>query len=56
METRGTQKALASKDDMEAEATVMGHSWDNLRTFAQDRIRWRDFVVALVFYDKKGSK
>ena len=34
----------------------MGHSWGTLRTLAQDRLRWREFVAALVVYDKKGSK
>ena len=38
---------------VEAEATAMGHSWGIL---AQDRLRWRDFVAALVVNDKKGSK
>ena len=38
-----------------AEATAMGHSWGTLRTLAQDRLRWREFVAALVVYDKKGS-
>ena len=33
---------------VEAEATAMGHSWDTLRTLAQDRLKWRDFVAALV--------
>ena len=37
---------------VEAEATAMGNSWGTLRTLAQDRLRWRAFVV----YDKKGSK
>ena len=41
---------------VEAEATAMGHSWVALRTLAQDRLQWREFVAALVFYDKKGSK
>ena len=41
---------------VEAEATDMGHSWGTLRTLAQDRLRWREFVAALVVYDKKGSK
>ena len=41
---------------VEAEATVMGHSCGTLRTLAQDRMRWREFVAALVVYDKKGSK
>ena len=41
---------------VEAKATAMGHSWGTLRTFAQDRLSWREFVAALVFYDKKGSK
>ena len=41
---------------VEAEATAMGHSWGTLRTLAQDHLRWRDFVAALVVYDKKGSK
>ena len=40
----------------EAEATAMGYSWGTLRTLAQDRLRWREFVAALVVYDKKGSK
>ena len=31
----------------------MGHSWGNL---IQDRVRQKDFVAALVVYDKKGSK
>ena len=58
METRWTQKTRASKDDMrrtvEAEATAMGHLWGTLRTLAQDRLRWREFVAALVVYDKKA--
>ena len=41
---------------VEAEATAMGHSWGTLRTLAQDRLRWREFVAALVVYDRKGSK
>ena len=41
---------------VEAEATAMGHSWGTLQTLAQDRLRWREFVAALVVYDKKGSK
>ena len=41
---------------VEAEATDMGHSWEALRTLAQDRLRWREFFAALIFYDKKGSK
>ena len=40
---------------VEAEATAMGHSWGTLRTLAQDRLRWREFVAALVVYDKKGK-
>ena len=40
----------------EAEATAMGHSWGTLPTLAQDRLRWREFVAALVVHDKKGSK
>ena len=40
----------------EAEATAMGHSWGTLRTLAQDRLRWKEFVAALVVNDKKGSK
>ena len=38
------------------EAIAMGHSWGTLRTLAQDRLRWREFVAALVVSDKKGSK
>ena len=30
---------------VEAEATAMGHSYDTLRTSAQDRLRWRNFVA-----------
>ena len=41
---------------VEAEATAMGHSLGAIRTLAQDRLRWREFVAALVVYDKKGSK
>ena len=41
---------------VEAEATAMGHSWGTLRTLAQDSLRWREFVAALVVYDKNGSK
>ena len=41
---------------VEAEATAMGHSWDTLRTLAQGHLGWRDFVAALVVYDKKSSK
>ena len=40
----------------EAEATAMGHSCGTLQTLAQDRLRCKDFVAALVVYDKKGSK
>ena len=36
--------------------TDMGHSWGTLRTLAQDRLRWREFVAALVVYGKKDSK
>ena len=53
----------ASKDDMDTycsgrgwEALAMGHLWDTLKTLAQDHLRWRDFVTALVVYDKKGAK
>ena len=38
------------------EATAMGHSCGTLRTLAQDGLRWREFVAALVVYDKKGSQ
>ena len=41
---------------VEAEATAMAHSWGTLQTLAQDRLRWREFVAALVVFDKKGSK
>ena len=41
---------------VEAEATAMGHSWGTLRTLAQDRLTRREFVAALVVYDKKGSR
>ena len=41
---------------VEAEATAMGHSWGTLWTLAQDRRGWREYVAALVVYDKKGSK
>ena len=41
---------------VEAEATAMGHSWGTLRTLAQDRLRWNEFVASLVVYDKKSSK
>ena len=41
---------------VEAEATAMGHSLGTLHTLAQDRQIWREFVAALVVYDKKGSK
>ena len=34
----------------------MGHSWGTLGTLAQDRLRWREFVATLDFYDKNGSK
>ena len=30
----------------------MGQSWGTLRALAQDRLRWREFVAALVVYDK----
>ena len=39
------------KRTVEAEATAMGHSWGTLRTLAQDRMRWRDSVAALVVYE-----
>ena len=39
---------------VEAEATAKGHG--TFRTLAQDRLRWKEFVAALVVYDKKGSK
>ena len=32
----------------------MGHSSGTLRTLAQGRLRWREFVVALVVYDKRA--
>ena len=47
---------MTRRRTVEAEATAMGHTWGTLRTFAQDRLGWRDFVAALVVYDKKGSK
>ena len=60
VETRGTQKMRRSRmtwrRTVEAEATAMGHSWGTLRTLAQDRLRWREFVAALVVYGKRGSK
>ena len=34
----------------------MGHSWGTLRTVAQDCLKWRDFVAALVVYDKEKEK
>ena len=40
---------------VEAETTAMGHSWGTLRTLAQDCLRRRDFVAALVVYGKKGN-
>ncbi|GFS00839.1 hypothetical protein ElyMa_001081200 [Elysia marginata] len=40
----------------EAEAATMGQSWGTLRTLAQDREKWRDFVAALVAHGKKGSE
>ena len=52
---RGRPK-ITWRHTVEAEATAMGHSWGTLRTLAQDRLRWREFVAALVVYDKKGSK
>ena len=59
METRGTLKSRASKDDMEmyfsGRGTAMGHSWGTLQTLTQDGLRLRDFVAALVVYDRKGS-
>ena len=47
---------MAWRRTVEAEATAMGHSWRTLGTLAQDRLRWKEFVAALVVYDKKGSK
>ena len=41
---------------VEAKATAMGHSLGTFWTLAHDRLRWREFVAALVVYDKKGSK
>ena len=41
---------------VEAEETAMRHSWGTLRTLAQDRLKLRNFVAALVVCDKKGSK
>ena len=41
---------------VEAEAKTMGHSWGTLQTLAQDCLRRREFVAALVVYDKKGNK
>ncbi|GFR65696.1 pleckstrin homology domain-containing family F member 2 [Elysia marginata] len=32
----------------------MGQPWGTLRTLAQDREKWRDFVAALVAHGKKG--
>ena len=52
---RGRPK-MTWRRTVEAEAKAMGHSWGTLRTLAQDRLRWREFVAALVVYDKKGSK
>ncbi|GFR92416.1 LINE-1 retrotransposable element ORF2 protein [Elysia marginata] len=40
----------------EAEAATMGQSWGTLRTLAQDREKWGDFVAALVAHGKKGSE
>ena len=40
----------------EAEATTMRHSWGTLRTLAQDLLRRRELVAALVIFDKKGRK
>ncbi|GFS12000.1 hypothetical protein ElyMa_003101100 [Elysia marginata] len=34
----------------------MGQTWGTLRTLAQDREKWRDFVAALVAHGKKGSE
>ena len=48
---RGRPRMTWSRS-VEAEVTAMGHSWGTLRTLAQDRLRWRDFVAALVVYDK----
>ena len=44
------------RSTVEEEATAMGHLCGALRTLAQDHLRWREFVAALVVYDKKGSK
>ena len=50
---RGRPK-MTWRRTVEAETTAMGHR--TLRTLAQDRLRWREFVAALVVYDKKDSK
>ena len=40
---------------VEAEATAMGHG-TFMRNPTDTGLRWREFVAALVVYDKKGSK
>ncbi|GFR69087.1 endonuclease-reverse transcriptase [Elysia marginata] len=40
---------------VEAEAATMGQSWGTLRMLAQDRVRWREFIAALVAIGKKGK-
>ena len=47
---------MTRRRTVKAEATAMGQSEGTLRTLAQERLRRRDFVAALVVYDKKGSK
>ena len=47
---------MAWRRTVEAEATAMGSSWRTLQTLAQDCLRWRAFVAALVVYGMKGSK
>ena len=53
---RGGCPRMTWRPTVEAEGTDMGHSWGTLRTLAQRRLRWRNFVTALDVYDTKGGK
>ncbi|GFR95715.1 endonuclease-reverse transcriptase [Elysia marginata] len=52
---RGRPK-ITWRRTVEAEAANMGQPWSTQRTLAQDSVRWREFVVALIANGKKGSK
>ncbi|GFS03397.1 hypothetical protein ElyMa_006469800 [Elysia marginata] len=64
VQTRGAQETWTPQDHLEKDSesrgrnhgTVMGQSWDTLRTLARDRVRWRVFVAALGANSKRGRK